>query len=244
MRLDQFLVEKNFTTSRHRAHLLIHLGQVSVDEKTVFLKSFQVKPHMNVSCNSDIAYVSRGGLKLEQALLDFEVMVKDKNCLDVGLSTGGFSDCLLKQEASSVVGVDVGQSQIHETLQEEKRLQVFEKQDIRNFKTLEKFDLIVMDVSFISSGLIYSHLTSFFKNKGELLSLFKPQFEMGKSYLNKKGIVKEKYKSDVEEKIQDHLKDLKSLGFYDLKFQSCLLKGAQGNQEFFIYAKWSQLLKD
>lgn len=249
MRLDQFLVLKLGIESRNKAQELIQKGHVVIttqNNRALTKASFDVTPELESAIEitdlSFIKFVSRAGLKLESALKNVNFDVRNLKTLDVGQSTGGFTDCLLQQGVESVVGIDVGQSQLHEKVRSHHRVRFFENLNVKNLafatdflKTvpLGGFDLIVCDVSFISLSQVMPHLASFLKSGGHFLFLVKPQFECGIDSLDKNGIVK--YNSvyaDVQARITKEAQQL----FGDVKnfFESGLL-GKEGNKEFFIY---------
>ncbi len=239
LRLDQYLVEKKIAPSRHKACELIASKVVFVDGVVISQKSYKVEKRMRVECSYRFPYVSRGGLKLQKALEEFHIVVQGLRCLDVGVSTGGFSECLLKKGASDVVGVDVGSRQLHKSLRSHSRLKCWERQDIRDLKvSIGEFDLIVMDVSFLSSLSVYPSLMKFMRDKTQFLNLFKPQFEIDPIHLNKKGIVKSHAKKIVEETLNQALFSLRALGFKHLSTRPSKTKGFKGNQEYFIYARF------
>lgn len=249
-RLDQFLVESGMARSRQNAQEKIQSGHIEVktsrtqnDWKVVLKPSFSFDPLFmeirQVEHRLD-RYVSRAGLKLESAIEKLKLELKGIRALDVGGSTGGFTDCLLQHGVSSVVSVDVGRDQLAEKLRKDLRVQAFEGLNAKNFNELEKvlgnqkFQLIVMDVSFISIALILPNLTQFLTEGGKLLSLVKPQFELGSAALNKQGIVKDSslYQS-LEEKIHQQTQ---KQGWRVLSYFPSGLAGSDGNQEFFLFA--------
>jgi 23S rRNA (cytidine1920-2'-O)/16S rRNA (cytidine1409-2'-O)-methyltransferase len=251
MRLDLFLVQQKLAASRSHAQELIKAGQV-----------FQKKNNQNISLKKanhqvdenqrDIfvedgpanRFVSRGGLKLEGALVHVALDVKGFRVLDVGISTGGFTDCLLQKEAASVLGVDVGHGQVHTTLANHPRLTLIEGLNAREIDTdprIQKetpqggFDLIVMDVSFISITLIIPHLIFLLKKEGVLLSLVKPQFEVGPEGLGKGGLVKDPgLYSGVEDRVRQIClgAGLRVRDYFDSP-----IEGKDGNREFFVFAQ-------
>lgn len=249
-RLDLYLVEKGFAPSRTHAQELIEAGQVFLEEgssKRVLKKaSLSVEPSSKIIVELGPAnrYVSRGGLKLEGALNHVKVNVQGYKALDVGISTGGFTDCLLQNGAEFVLGVDVGHGQVSLMLKDHPKLQVLEGVNARALSQedrvlaltpSEKFDLIVMDVSFISIELIIPELKGFLKPTGHLLSLVKPQFEVGVDGLSKGGIVKDaSLYAKVEEKIKSCCRNN---GFDVLDYFSSSIEGKDGNNEFFVFAK-------
>ncbi|MCB0414517.1 MAG: TlyA family RNA methyltransferase [Bdellovibrionales bacterium] len=256
MRADQALVHLNLVSSRTLAQALIKAGEVFVyQEQThswVVVKNSSQKmdveklkafPHwIQIKKSSLNKYVSRAGLKLEGALEQLEINVKGLNVLDVGQSTGGFTDCLLQKGAEQVVGVDVGHDQLSESLRNHSQVLFFEGLNARQlgsqgefFKFHRTMDLIVMDVSFISITLILNELLVFLKPNGCILSLVKPQFELDKQALNKNGVVAHVQDYElVESKIKSHCfkNNLKVLKYIESK-----IEGKNGNKEFFLWAK-------
>lgn len=249
-RLDVYLMEKGWAQSRTHAQELIEAGQVYLKQgtqsKQLKKASQAVDPGMEVFVQQGPAnrFVSRGGLKLEGALQHLQLSVAGLNVLDVGISTGGFSDCLLQKGAELVLGVDVGHGQVHSELLKNPRLKVIEGINARRLSEdaavlqatpAEKFDLIVMDVSFISISLIIPELMSFLKTEGHLLSLVKPQFEVGIDGLSKGGIVKDiSLYGDVEKKIKNVCE---SQGLQVKDYFSSPIQGKDGNNEFFVFAQ-------
>lgn len=240
MRLDQFLVTKYNLESRHQAQRLIAEGVVEVNSKVVTKNSFLVsdKDQIEIKDKSILKFVSRGGLKLEHALKRVELSVKNLVCLDIGQSTGGFTDCLLKAGAKHVYGVEVGHGQLHESLRNHPQITSFEKTHILDV-TLESLgansiDLLVMDVSFISIVKIFPHLHKMTQAGTKILSLVKPQFELGPSFLNKAGIVKDiNLYPQIESRIREQLA-LAEFTVHDY-FES-EPRGTDGNLEFFVFA--------
>lgn len=250
LRLDLYLVEKSWAQSRTHAQELIEAGQVFLLEgtqrKVLKKSSFSVTAEMQIQVEMGPAnrFVSRGGLKLEGALEHSKINVKNFQVLDVGISTGGFTDCLLQHGAAFVLGVDVGHGQVHSALLENSCLKVIEGVNARalsqNVDVLaatpsSKFDLIVMDVSFISILLILPELLSFLKPGGQLLSLVKPQFEVGVDGLSKGGIVKDiALYVDVETRVKTKCSEL---GLEVKDYFSSPIQGKDGNNEFFVLAQ-------
>ncbi|MEM7008323.1 MAG: TlyA family RNA methyltransferase [Thermodesulfobacteriota bacterium] len=237
-RLDLLLVERNLASSRSKAQALIMGGVVYVDGQKVDKSGTMLKYDADIIVKEkSIKYVSRGGLKLESALSNFNIDVT-KNCaLDIGASTGGFTDCLLQNGAAKVYALDVGYGQLDWKLRNDDRVVVMEKVNARHLKPddiAEMVDIIVIDVSFISLTMIIPAVLQFLKPKGYLIALIKPQFEVGKGEVGKGGIVKDENKhKQVIEKVTQHLVELKLdvLGV----IQSPIL-GAEGNKEFLVAA--------
>lgn len=188
--------------------------------------------------NEDLKkYVSRGGLKLEGALDKTGLSVQELRALDVGISTGGFTDCLLQRGVSSVVGIDVGREQLSEQLKKEPRLKLLEGMNIKDLKEEDvgPVDLCVVDVSFISLTRVFPVLQEVLREGAQLLALVKPQFEVGKAGLSKGGLVKKKeLYQDVEEKVKSSAEEC---GFIVSDFFKSQLQGGDGNVEFFLFAR-------
>lgn len=246
-RLDQYLVEKGLAKSRQQAQEKIKKGYVSVQtsqgawilaEKSS-MPFDELTMQVQIQNNPFDRYVSRAGLKLEGALEKLSLEVRGFEVLDVGASTGGFTDCLLQKSAKHIVALDVGHNQIDPALRNHPQVTVVEKLNARDEHSMKQllqnqsFDLIVMDVSFISITLILPGLKKYLKPTGKILSLVKPQFELGPEALNKQGLVRDpSLYVNLEEKIREHVKDLGMvLGDY---FPSSL-PGSDGNQEFFVF---------
>lgn len=240
MRLDKFLVLEKGIESREKAKKLIREGKVKVNEKICQECSYSIKENDKIEVIENLKFVSRGGEKLYFALKEFKISPKNKFCLDVGSSTGGFTDCLLKMGAKKVFALDVGKNQLHPSLRNNPKVILIEQTDIRNFKTKRKFDLITVDVSFISLKLIIEKIKELLKKKGEVILLFKPQFEVGKKYL-KRGIVKEK--EIIQKSLDIFLSFVEELNFKIVKVFPSPVLGKKGNQEFFIHLKLKDLEK-
>ncbi len=233
-RLDQ-VVALQFDISRSKALDYIKQNQITVNDRIISKASYQVNEGDMIRLNKMERFVSRGGDKLFKMIKKLNLDVSDKICLDVGASTGGFSDCLLQMQASLVIAVDVGSNQLHESLKGDPRLQFYENTNINHVNNDDfnhKFDIIVVDVSFTSLKIIFEKVASLLKDDGQILWLFKPQFEVGKEFLNKKGIVKQE---DFALKALDDINLwIQSLG-YQLDTYPSELKGKNGNQEYFLH---------
>lgn len=235
-RIDKLLVERGLADSRTKAQSLVMAGVVLINDQRVSKPSEEYLPSDQIRIKGqadEIKYVSRGGLKLERALLDFHICTTAYICLDVGASTGGFTDCLLQHGAKKVVTVDVGTNQLVWTLRNDERVEVRENVNARYLSPAdfaEKFDLIVMDVSFISATKILPALKDLLTDSGKIIILIKPQFEVGKGEVGKGGIVKDEAKHrEVIQKINSFAleRGLKSSGLIDSP-----ILGAGGNKEF------------
>ncbi|RKX60921.1 MAG: TlyA family RNA methyltransferase [Thermodesulfobacteriota bacterium] len=238
-RIDKLLVEKGLCESREKAQAIILAGKVwiSLDNKNfqrITKSGIQVPENVYIRIEESFPYVSRGGLKLEGALKIFNLNVKDYICLDIGASTGGFTHCLLLKGAKKIYALDVGKGQLHYSLRTNPRVIVMEGINARYIKPdhfPEKFDLITVDVSFISLKKILPVLPPLLKNKGKVLALIKPQFEVGPKFV-KKGIVRE---SKLHKKVVDEIWDFsQKLGFKPQGVAESPILGTKGNKEFFI----------
>ncbi|MBR9982487.1 MAG: TlyA family RNA methyltransferase [Desulfatitalea sp.] len=194
-RLDLLLVEKGLAPSRQRAQALILAGKVQVDTRLLDKAGVAVADTADITVKgADQAYVSRGGLKLEAALRAFDLSVTQQICLDVGASTGGFTDCLLQHGAQRVYAVDVGYGQLAWRLRQDPRVVVIERTNIRHMppgSLPESMDLITIDTSFISLRIVVPEARKFLKPGGGIIALIKPQFEVGKGMVGKGGVVKD-----------------------------------------------------
>jgi 23S rRNA (cytidine1920-2'-O)/16S rRNA (cytidine1409-2'-O)-methyltransferase len=251
-RLDIYVFEKGLAQSRTHAQELIEAGQVYLDQngqKKILRKSnlpvtAEMENHISVDQGPANRFVSRGGLKLEGALKHVGLNIQNFDVLDVGISTGGFTDCALQSGARFVLGVDVGHGQVSASLLNNPKLKVIEGINARALSAeasvveatpKEGFDLIVMDVSFISIEMILPELGRFLKPSGQLLSLVKPQFEVGVDRLAKGGIVKD---SSLYLKVEEKIKTcLKNCGFDVKDYFASSIEGKDGNHEFFVFAK-------
>jgi len=235
-RIDKILVEQGFAESRTKAQALVMAGVVLVNEKRIEKPSQEFLPTETIRLKGktdEIKYVGRGGLKLEKALQEFHIHPSEYVCLDVGASTGGFTDCLLQHGAKKVVAVDVGTNQLVWKLRNDARVEARENVNARYLKPEdfdEKFDLIVMDVSFISVTKILSALKGLLNDKGKIIILIKPQFEVGRGEVGKGGIVKDAGKhAQVIKKVNTFASEigLENKGLIDSP-----ILGADGNKEF------------
>lgn len=236
-RLDKLLVERGLVKSRERAKALIMAGKVLVDGRMVDKAGTNVPVDSKIEIKEeDIPYVSRGGLKLETAIKEFGLEVKDYVCLDIGASTGGFTDCLLQHGAKKVYAVDVGKGQLDYKLRSDKRVISIERFNARYLtekEVPEKIDLVVMDVSFISSTKILPVAKKFLKEGGKVVLLIKPQFELTKREVDKgKGVVKD---PELHKKaIKKVLDFARSVGLYPKKITLAKPRGPKGNKEFLV----------
>lgn len=238
IRIDKLLFEQGLAPSRERAQAYIMAGKVWVDDQVVDKPGTRVGPDKKIRVKGvDQPFVGRGGLKLQRALSCFRIEVKNRLAIDVGASTGGFTDCLLQKGAIYVFAVDVGQGQLDWQLVTDKRVANLEKTHFTHlpFEKIGTFvDLIVVDVSFISLKKILPNCMNFLRTKGDLVALIKPQFEAGKDKVQKKGIVSD---SNVHKEVINSVKDFaQSLGFSVSGVELSPIQGKKsGNQEFLIH---------
>ncbi|MEW6377525.1 MAG: TlyA family RNA methyltransferase [Thermodesulfobacteriota bacterium] len=238
-RIDKLLMERGIVQSRERARALIMTGKVMVGGRIIDKPGTQIEVEATLQIQGeDQPYVSRGGIKLEGALDEFGVDPRGMVVMDVGASTGGFTDCVLQRGARKVYAIDVGYGQLAWKLQRDPRVVNLERRNIRYLKreeVQEGVDLILIDTSFISIEKFLSHLLGFLKKGGVLISLIKPQFEVGKGEVGKGGVVREvTLHQKVIEKIS---KFSQELGLKVLQVTESPLLGPKGNKEFFIYLK-------
>jgi len=238
IRLDKLLVERGIIESREKAKALIIEGSVLVDGTVVDKAGTLVKPDASLQILRRMPYVSRGGLKLEGAIKSFNVNVKDKIAMDIGASTGGFTDCLLQHGARKVYAVDVGYGQLDWKLRNDKRVILLEKTNIRYLRRdriPDEIDLITVDVSFISLLKVIPRALEFLTSSGEIIALIKPQFEVGRKNVEKGGVVRDEDKRlEVIEKIKT---ELKKMGLNIKGIIKSSLPGPKGNIEYFIYLR-------
>jgi len=237
-RIDKLMVEQGFADSIAKAQSLVMSGVVLVNEKRIEKSSQQFAPDAKIRIKgkaSEIKYVGRGGLKLEKALREFYIQPNEYICLDIGSSTGGFTDCLLQNGANKVYAVDVGTNQIAWNLRTDARVEVRENVNARNLKPEDfaaKFDLVVMDVSFISATRIFPALFPLLKSNGKLITLVKPQFEVPRGEVGQGGIVREPEKHALA--IARVNKVAEEIGLRVLQTIESPILGAEGNKEFLV----------
>ncbi|OOM80985.1 16S/23S rRNA (cytidine-2'-O)-methyltransferase TlyA [Clostridium puniceum] len=236
-RLDILLVEKGIITSRERAKACIMEGKVYVDGQKIDKAGEKVNSDADIEYRGDtLKYVSRGGLKLEKAMNSYNLSLENKVCMDIGASTGGFTDCMLQNGARKVFSVDVGYGQFAWKLRTDERVVCMERTNIR-YVTLEDIgeplDFASIDVSFISLKKIMPATLNLLKEDGEVVALIKPQFEAGREKVGKKGVIREKEThKEVVYGIIDFLveQDLNVLGV-----GYSPIKGPEGNREYLVY---------
>ena len=243
-RLDKLLFERGLANSRERAQALILAGKVLVNGQKIEKSGTDIDVESDIRLlGGDLKYVSRGGLKLEKALEYWKIEVDGKTCVDVGASTGGFTDCLLQNGAAKVIAIDTGHGQIAFRLRQDPRVRLLEKTNAR-YLTREQLgesaDFIVMDVSFISATLVIPAVVAAAfgepMQSRQIIVLVKPQFEAGREHIGKGGIVKnEAVQAATAEKVRQSLLDLRAIAT-DI-IDSPIL-GAEGNREFLLYARF------
>lgn len=244
-RLDILLVKRNLAESREKAKAIIMSGNVFVEGQredkagTTFSDEVQIEIKGHT-----MPYVSRGGLKLEKAMANFDVVLTDKVCTDVGSSTGGFTDCMLQNGARKVFAIDVGRGQLAWKLRQDERVVCMEKTNIR-YVTQEDLgewiDFSSIDVSFISLTKVLLPIRNYLKEDGQIVALIKPQFEAGREKVGKKGVVREK--STHYEVIEMVLTYAISIGFEVLALDFSPIKGPEGNIEYLVHLEKAEIVR-
>ena len=242
-RLDLSVYNQGFAPSRQRARTLIMAGKILVNRQPIDKPGAVISDDDVIELKgADIPYVSRGGLKLAEALTLFKLDVTNRVCLDVGASTGGFTDCLLQHGARRVYAVDVGYGQLAWQLRQDKRVITIERTNIRHMNPNavgEPIALVTVDVSFISLKIVIPAIIPFMTAGADIIALIKPQFEVGKGKVGKGGIVSD---PDLHQSVIDDLSDFFSkLGLTVVATISSPIRGAKGNREFLIHLKNSEL---
>ena len=237
MRLDQYIMELGLVESRNRAQELIKEGSVLLNEEICNKPAKEIKKGARVSIVKKRQWVSRGGKKLFHALKCFEIKVEGKTALDVGSSTGGFTQVLLQEGATKIVAVDVGTNQLHASLRNVPRISILENTDIRDVssKLIDLFDLVVVDVAFISIEKIIKGIEITAKKGGDIILLYKPQFEAGKRNISKNGLVKKE--TDIQKMLSNFLNILDDSSLDFVQSKDAYIKGKKGNQEIFVHLK-------
>lgn len=250
VRIDKLLVERGLAASRERAQAIVLAGRVLVNRQKVEKAGAAVELDADVRVlGEDLRYVGRGGLKLEAALERWKISLGGRTCMDVGVSTGGFTDCMLQHGAERVIGVDTGYGQIAARLRSDVRVRLLERTNAR-YLTAEKLaeiaagsviSFIAIDVSFISATLILpAVLDSAFRERDslcrEVVVLIKPQFEVGRRLVGKRGIVRnEQAQQGAIDKVKDAVA---KLGGRRLETMESPIQGMEGNREFLLYAEF------
>ena len=250
MRLDKLILQRGLAPSRERAQALVLAGRVLVNEQKVEKSGASVDEEATLRIlGDDMPFVSRGGLKLARAMEHWHIDVRGKVCMDIGASTGGFADCLLQNGAAQVIAVDTGYGQIDVTLRGDPRVRLLEKTNAR-YLTAEQLwpdamqrdpiSLVAMDVSFISARLVLPAVTrcareSVACGEFELVVLVKPQFETGREYVGKGGIVRD---AEAQERaVQQVSATVADLGGVEIEVIESPILGAEGNREFLMHAR-------
>ena len=242
-RLDLILVERELFETREKAKREIMAGNVIVNEQVVTKAGTMLKDNdeLNIRIKDKLKYVSRGGLKLEKAIKTWDLDFKDKSVLDIGASTGGFTDCALQNGAKCVYSVDVGKNQLDWKLRNDERVLSLEEMHIKDLKEEdidnEKVDFIVIDVSFISLTKVIPYFKKFLAKTGKIVMLVKPQFEVGREKIGRNGIVEnEEYHDEAVKKI---ISFSKKCGYELIGVEDSPIRGAKGNKEFLTLLKFS-----
>ena len=243
-RADQLLVDQGLAPSRTAAQRMIGAGRVSWDEGVIVKAAQELPPdaRLAVADSDEDRYVSRGGLKLSGALARTGIEVRGRVCLDVGQSTGGFTDCLLQAGAARVVGVDVGHGQLHARLRSDPRVTCLEGVNGRALDEADlperRFDLIVADLSFISLALVLPQLPARLNDDGCMILLVKPQFEVGAENIGRGGIVRD---PSLYPQVEGRLRQAaQAAGLRVLDYFASPITGGDGNREFFLWTRHEQ----
>src|SRR4051812_10244393 len=242
LRLDKLIFDRGLVPSRERAQALIIAGKILVDEQKIEKPGAQVESDSLIRLlGEDLRYVSRGGLKLEKALEHWGIDVTGKTCIDVGASTGGFTDCLLQHGAAHVIAIDTGRGQIDAKLRNHSRVQLLENTNAR-YLTREQLavngraDFVAMDVAFISATLVLPAVISA-AGPREIVVLVKPQFEVGRERVGSGGIVRDE--ADQTAAVQKVREAVEQLGGQNIDVIDSPITGAEGNREFLLHATFA-----
>lgn len=243
-RLDLILCEKGYFSTREKAKREIMAGNVIINEHAVTKAGtmFKEEDLKSIRIKEKLAYVSRGGLKLEGAIKRFDIDFKDKIVLDIGASTGGFTDCSLQHGASFVYSIDVGTNQLDYTLRQNEKVLSIENMHInkvtKDMLVKGLADIVVADVSFISLTKIVDYVYLLSKSDAQAVLLIKPQFEVGREYIGKNGIVRDKDAHDMA--IKKVVNCFLDKGFNILGVETSPIKGTKGNVEYLLYVRKEQ----
>ncbi|WP_060917605.1 TlyA family RNA methyltransferase [Leptotrichia wadei] len=242
-RLDLILVEQELLETREKAKREIMAGNVIVNEQVVTKAGTMFKDNddLNIRIRNKLKYVSRGGLKLEKAIKTWNLDFKDKLVLDIGASTGGFTDCALQSGAKYVYSVDVGKNQLDWKLRNDERVFSIEEMHIKDLEEKDinnkKVDFIVIDVSFISLTKVIPYFERFLAENGKIVMLVKPQFEVGREKIGRNGVVEnEEYHDEAIKKVISFSKEC---GYELIDVEDSPIRGAKGNKEFLMLLKFS-----
>jgi 23S rRNA (cytidine1920-2'-O)/16S rRNA (cytidine1409-2'-O)-methyltransferase len=232
VRVDKFLVLKGFVTSRNKARELIKNNKIKINDKIVNKTSFEVSKSDNIEILEEKIYVSRAAWKLRNYLEKYNITFEEKTVLDIGASTGGFSEVSLEKGARKIVAVDVGNNQLDEKLKQNPKIISYEKTDFRDFEYNEKFDVIVSDVSFISLNKLIEKIDEFAKK--DIILLFKPQFEVGIGIKrDKKGVVLDTIA--IEKARRKFEINCKNIEWKLLRSEESSVRGKEGNIEYIYH---------
>ena len=239
IRLDKLLVERGISPTRERAKALIMSGSVVVGESSIDKAGTLVSADAEITIKGqDNPYVSRGGLKLKGAFEKFGINVKDLVAFDIGVSTGGFTDCLLQEGARKVYAIDVGYGQLAWKLRQDERVVIFERTNIRYFSgegIEDEINIVTVDVSFISLKLVMPVVVKLIPEAAVILALVKPQFEVGKGEVGKKGVVRD---PAIHKRVVDEIVEFaRGLNLEIMGICESPITGPAGNKEFFLYAR-------
>jgi len=241
-RLDSLLVERNLCESRQQAQRLIRAGEVRVNQQRIDKPGTEVDVAAAIEVKQKSPYVSRGGEKLAKALQAFAIAPQDRSCLDGGISTGGFTDCLLQAGAQKVYGVDVGYGQVAWSLRQDPRVVLLERTNLRHLKAADLYaseaplaDLGVVDVSFISLTKVLPALWELLRSPRELVLLVKPQFEVGRDRVGKNGVVRNP--TDQALAIDQVIEAATELGWFVWGITWSPIQGPAGNIEYLLWLK-------
>ena len=238
-RLDVLLLQRGLVRSRQRAKDLITNGQIQVDGVVCTKPAKLTEETAALTLlGEDLRYVGRGGLKLEWILEQQNLSLEQATCMDIGASTGGFTDCMLQHGAKKVYAVDVGHGQLADSLRQDERVVCMEKTNIRYVKPediADRLDFASVDVSFISLTKVLGPARELLNDNGEMVCLIKPQFEAGREKVGKKGVVRDKaVHEEVIHKVIDHAVEI---GFHILNLEYSPIKGPEGNIEYLVYIR-------
>ncbi|ONI37687.1 rRNA methyltransferase [Candidatus Epulonipiscium fishelsonii] len=235
-RLDVLIFKKGLAESRERAKAYIMAGVVYVDGQKEDKAGLKISEKSNIEVRQKMKYVSRGGFKLEKAVSSFKISLDEKICMDVGASTGGFTDCMLQEGAKKVYAIDVGYGQLAWKLRQDERVVCLEKTNMRYITAdtiKDKIDFCSIDVSFISLTKILPSVKPLLANSGTVVALIKPQFEAGREQVEKNGVVRS---PKVHEQVINMIcENVQNMGFKILGLDFSPIKGPEGNREYLIY---------
>ena len=234
-RLDILLLERELARSRTAAAVLIERGSVLVNGVIINKASRAVLVDAKIEITEPLAFVSRAGEKLDFALSNWSIPVSDTTAVDVGSSTGGFTDCLLQRGAKKVYAIDVGTDQLAPEIRSNPKVVVMEQQDVRVADIPEKVDLVVIDVSFISLSHILKKVKNFLKENGSIIALVKPQFEVGPNQVDDRGVVADESKR--REVLENVKNDANKIGLTTFAEITSPITGAAGNIEYLLWLK-------